>query len=153
MTAKGSKQWIQQAVSVQLTRVAIPWLGSWAHHMLLYSMREAMTQFSVGVLPHWRHGIVIIHSGEQPVVQKEIMSDRKGESFNIAFHPEGQRQTESEKNQNKWAILTWLHPSTASHRLIMSCHPLPCEEAVGKWYFTLFPWFSIYEAFYIHLIS
>lgn len=54
-----------------------------------------MTQFSVSVLPHRRHGIVIFHFGEQLAVQKEIMSDRKGESFNIAFHPEG------EKNQNK----------------------------------------------------
>lgn len=81
MAAKGSGQWIQQAKSVQPTRVAIPSLGSWAHHMLLYSMRQAMTQFSVGVLPHRRDGIVIIHFGEQPIVQKEIMSDRTGESF------------------------------------------------------------------------
>lgn len=33
------------------------------------------------VLPHRRDGIVIIHFGQQPVVQKEIMSDRKGKSF------------------------------------------------------------------------
>lgn len=92
MTAKGSEQWIRQAVSVQLTRVAIPWLGSWAHHMLLFGMRGVMTQFSVGVLPHRRRGSVIIHFGEQLAVQKEIMSDRKGESFNIASHPERERK-------------------------------------------------------------
>ena len=108
MTAKGSEQWIQQAVSVQLTRVAIPWQGSWAHHTLLYGMRGVMTQFSVGVLPHRRHGTVIIHFGERLAVQKEIMSDRKGESFNIASHPE--REREGEKNQNQWAILTLTLP-------------------------------------------
>lgn len=69
--------------------------------MLLYSMREAMTQFSVDVLPHRRHGIVIIHFGEQPTVQKEINSNRKGESFNIAFHPEGEEERAGESERER----------------------------------------------------
>lgn len=85
-----------------------------------------MTQFSVGVLPHRRRGSVIIHFGEQLAVQKEIMSDRKGESFNIASHPE--REREREKNQNQWAVLTL----TPSLNITTQADPLPCEEAVGK---------------------
>lgn len=52
--------------------------GLLGHHMRLCGMREATTQFSVGVLPHQRHGTAIIHFGKQPAVQEEIMSHRKG---------------------------------------------------------------------------
>lgn len=60
-----------------------------------------MTQFSVGVPPHQRHSIVVIHCREQPAVQKDLMSDRKGVS--IAFHPEEER---AEKNCSKHATMT-----------------------------------------------
>lgn len=93
-----------------------------------------MTQFSVGVLPHRRDGIVIIHFGEQPAVQKEIMSDRKGESFNIAFHPEGERERKAPQQVGDTDFR--LHPAGTSLRLILKCHPLPCEEIIRKWHFT-----------------
>lgn len=100
MAAEGFEQWIQQAGSVPPTKVAVLWLASWAGNILLHGLWEAMTQFSVGVLPPWRHDIVISHPGEQPAVQKEITSDRKGRFFHIAFYSEGERG-----GQNKWAVL------------------------------------------------
>lgn len=150
MTAKGSEQWIQQAASAPLTRVAIPWLGSRAHHMLLYRLRAAMTQFSVGVLPHWRHGIVIIHFGEEPAVQKEIMSDRKGESFNIAFRPEGKRWTEREKSQNRWVVLTSDSTPQRHHTGSWAVILRPVKEQWGR---DTFHCFNDLQFTNIHLIS
>ena len=89
-----------------------------------------MTQFSVGVLPHRRDGIVIIHFGEQPAVQKEIMSDRKGESFNIVFHPEGERARKEPEQAGDTDFR--FHPAAASLRLILNCRPPPCEEVIRK---------------------
>lgn len=151
MAAKGFEQWIQQAGSVPPTKVAIPWLASWAHSMLLHGLWEAMTQFSVGVLPPWRHDIVITHPGEQPAAQKEIMSDRKGEFFHIVFYSEGERERRTEQVGS-----TDLrpHPSVALLRLVLQGHLPPCEEeARGKGYFTLLQWLPICKVLLYILFS
>lgn len=74
MALKGSEQWILQPNQPHSLGWPVP---AWDRG-LLYNLREVMTQFSVGVPPHQRHSIAIIHFKEQPAVQKEIMSYRKG---------------------------------------------------------------------------
>lgn len=95
MATKECEQWIQQASSVWLTRVAVLLLGCWAHHMLLHCLREVMTQFSVGVLPLRRHESSLFTLEDSLQYGKKSCQTK---SFNLAFHREGQGRGEPEGN-------------------------------------------------------